>query len=54
MDVAQIGLGLGLLAVSSLTFLEPTVLTSNTVAALTGLALVIGTVATFASVARET
>ncbi|WP_165875180.1 hypothetical protein [Natrarchaeobius chitinivorans] len=54
MDLTQIGLGIGLLLVSSLTFVGSSVLESRTVALLTGAALTIGSIAVFASVARDT
>ncbi|MEY7851586.1 hypothetical protein AB7C87_20570 [Natrarchaeobius sp. A-rgal3] len=53
MDFAQIGIGIGLLVVSSLTFLGTSVLASSVIAALTGVALVVGALAVCTSVARD-
>ncbi|NKE36249.1 hypothetical protein GWG54_10555 [Natronococcus sp. JC468] len=54
MDLTQVGLGLALLAVSSLTFVGPAVLESDLLGyALTGSALVVGTCALFADIARD-
>ncbi|RQH00279.1 hypothetical protein [Natrarchaeobius oligotrophus] len=53
MDLTQIGLGIGLLVVSGLTFLGPSVLDSGVIAALAGTALLIGAIAVLTSVARD-
>ncbi|RKD95703.1 hypothetical protein [Halopiger aswanensis] len=53
MDLTQIGLGLGLLAISGLTFAGPAALDPPLVSLLTGTALVAGTGAVLTTVARE-
>lgn len=54
MDLTQIALGIGLLAVSGLTFFGPSTLDSSLVTGITGAALLVGTAAVLTTVARET
>ncbi|SDQ31200.1 hypothetical protein [Natronobacterium texcoconense] len=53
MDFTQVALGTGLLGVSTLTFVGPTMLESHVLYALTCLALVVGAGALLVSTARE-
>ncbi|WP_165872022.1 hypothetical protein [Natrarchaeobius halalkaliphilus] len=53
MDITQIGLGLGLLAVSSLTLVGPSMFDTDVVTIVMGGALLLGSVAVLASVARD-
>ena len=53
MDLTQIALGIGLLTVSSLTFLEPSGLDPAVRSVLTGAALLVGAGVVFATVARD-
>ncbi|AFZ72207.1 hypothetical protein [Natronobacterium gregoryi] len=54
MNLAQVALGTGLLGVSTLAFVGPTMLESYVLYTLIGLGLVVGTVALLACRARET
>ncbi|APW96460.1 hypothetical protein CHINAEXTREME_01175 [Halobiforma lacisalsi AJ5] len=53
MDLTQVALGTGLLAVSTLTFVGPAALESHVVYALTAIALVVGAGALLVNLARE-
>ena len=53
MDLTQIALGIGLLAISGLTFVGSSALDPYLVTGLTGAALLVGTAAVLANVARD-
>ncbi|WP_186336458.1 hypothetical protein [Natrarchaeobaculum aegyptiacum] len=54
MDLTQVAIGASLLAVSGLAFASPSGLDASVLAAVTGFALLVGSLVVFTTIARDT